>query len=248
MIVAVTLIRDGSTLAKFLNTTATSYHLEELIKSAKDRLILISPFLKINERIREMLEDKNRLKIDTRVIYGKNELHPDESSWLNELSYVRTSFCKNLHAKCYLNEEQCIITSLNLYEFSQVNNHEMGILLSRTSDADLYRDAAEEAQRIIRSSEEVRISVEKVAREEETTPDDPKPASQSGGYSKLTIAKLAAKQGIKTQEMTTKLIAAGLLETRNGNDYLTDKGKSAGGEFRKGSYGIYFIWPENLTV
>ena len=124
-------------MAKFLNTSATNYFLEELIKSAKDRLILISPFLRINQRIRELLEDKNRLKIDVRVVYGKSELQPEEISWLRELTYVRTSFCQNLHAKCYLNEESCIITSLNLYEFSQVNNNEMGVLISRSNDPDL---------------------------------------------------------------------------------------------------------------
>lgn len=31
-------------MAKFLTTTGTNYHLEELIKGASDRLILISPF------------------------------------------------------------------------------------------------------------------------------------------------------------------------------------------------------------
>ena len=47
-------------MAKFLNTSATNYYLEELIKNASDRLILISPFLKLNDRIKELLEDKNR--------------------------------------------------------------------------------------------------------------------------------------------------------------------------------------------
>ena len=96
-------------MAKFLNTSATNYFLEELIKTAQDRLILISPFLKLNGRIKELLEDKNRLKIDVRIIYGKNELQNDEISWLSELTFIRTSFCKNLHAKCYLNEESCLL-------------------------------------------------------------------------------------------------------------------------------------------
>ena len=56
------------------------------------------------------------------------------------LTYIRTSYCKNLHAKCYLNESLCIITSLNLYEFSQVNNNEMGVLIRRAEDTDLYRE------------------------------------------------------------------------------------------------------------
>lgn len=150
-------------MAKFLNTSATNYFLEELIKDAKERLILISPFLKLNDRIKELLTDKNRLKIDVRIVYGKSELQPEEISWLKELTYIRTSFCKNLHAKCYLNEEMCIVTSLNLYEFSQVNNNEMGVLIRRADDSELYRDAYDEAQRIIRVSEEVRITLERVA-------------------------------------------------------------------------------------
>ena len=150
-------------MAKFLNTSATNYFLEELIKDAKERLILISPFLKLNDRIKELLTDKNRLKIDVRIVYGKSELQPEEISWLKELTYIRTSFCKNLHAKCYLNEEMCIIASLNLYEFSQVNNNEMGVLIRRSEDSELYRDAYDEAQRIIRISEEVRITLERVA-------------------------------------------------------------------------------------
>ncbi|TOO53537.1 DNA repair protein, partial [Vibrio parahaemolyticus] len=53
-------------------------------------------------------------------------------------------------------------TSLNLYEFSQVNNNEMGIFIDRDEDPNVYKDSYEEAQRIIRISDEVRISLEKV--------------------------------------------------------------------------------------
>ena len=126
-------------MAKFLNTSATSYFLEELIKNARDRLILISPFLQLNNRIKELLADKNRLKIDVRIVYGKDKLQIDEIEWLNELAFVRTSFLQNLHAKCYISEDMCIITSMNLYEFSERNNNEMGVLFSREEDPDLYR-------------------------------------------------------------------------------------------------------------
>lgn len=152
-------------MAKFLNTSATNYFLEEMIKEASDRLILISPFLKLNDRMKELLADKNRLKIDVRIVYGKSELQPQEIEWLRGLTYIRTSFCKNLHAKCYMNENMCIVTSLNLYEFSQVNNNEMGVLIQRSDDGQLYKDAYEEAQRIIRISDEVRISLERISTE-----------------------------------------------------------------------------------
>src|SRR5882672_2137249 len=69
-------------MARFLNTSAANYYLEEIIRLAHDRLILISPFLKLNDRIKELLEDKNRLKIDIRIVYGQNELSPEEMNWL----------------------------------------------------------------------------------------------------------------------------------------------------------------------
>jgi len=229
-------------MAKFLNTSATNYFLEELIKGAKDRLILISPFLKLNDRIKELLADKNRLKIDVRIVYGKSELQPEEIDWLKELTYIRTSFCKNLHAKCYMNEELCIITSLNLYEFSQVNNNEMGVLIRRADDVELYKDTYEEAQRIIRISEEVRISLERLSSEPEGQPE-----AEEKTIGKLSTSKLAQKLGMKTVELTEKLVQAGFLETRNGKYFITATGKEAGGEFRMGSkFGPYFIWPENL--
>jgi len=230
-------------MAKFLNTSATNYFLEELIKDAKDRLILISPFLKLNDRMKELLADKNRLKIDVRIVYGKSELQPEEINWLKELTYIRTSFCKNLHAKCYLNEELCIITSLNLYEFSQVNNNEMGVLIRRSDDAELYKDAYEEAQRIIRISDEVRISLERVANETDSKPEAEEP------FDKLTSSKLAQKLGMKTNEFVDKLVASGYLETHDDKHFLTAKGKEAGGEFRMSpKFGTYFLWPVGFKL
>ncbi|MEN9482030.1 MAG: hypothetical protein RLZZ298_3425 [Pseudomonadota bacterium] len=230
-------------MAKFLNTSATNYFLEELIKDARDRLILISPFLKLNDRMKELLADKNRLKIDVRIVYGKSELQPEEINWLKELTYIRTSFCKNLHAKCYLNEELCIITSLNLYEFSQVNNNEMGILIRRSDDAELYKDAYEEAQRVIRISDEVRISLERVANEIESKPE------VEESFGKLTSSKLAQKLGMKTSEFVEKLIVSGYLEARDDKNYLTVKGKEAGGEFRMSpKFGTYFLWPVGFKL
>ena len=240
-------IRD---MAKFLNTSATNYFLEELIKTAKDRLILISPFLKLNDRMKELLADKDRLKIDVRIVYGKSELQPEEINWLKELSYVRTSFCKNLHAKCYLNEELAIITSLNLYEFSQVNNNEMGVLIRRSDDAELYKDAYEEAQRIIRISDEVRITLERVTTEARADGDGKADSEEATDKAeKLTTSKLAQKIGIRTADLLDRLVTGGLLELREGKHYITAKGKEAGGEFRMSpKFGPYFLWPENVGL
>ncbi len=242
-------------MAKFLNTSATNYFLEELIKGASDRLILISPFLKLNDRMKELLADKNRLKIDVRIVYGKSELQPQEIEWLRGLTYIRTSFCKNLHAKCYMNEEMCIVTSLNLYEFSQVNNNEMGILIQRSEDGQLYKDAYEEAQRIIRISDEVRISLERVTTSEpepalaqvaDNTPHSDGEVSTGG---KVPSSKLAQKFGLKTAQLLDRAIEQGYLTQQGDKHLLTPKGEQAGVEFvAKSRFGPYFLWPQDLAL
>jgi hypothetical protein len=235
-------------MAKFLNTSGTNFFLEELIKNAKERLILISPYLRLNDRIKELLEDKDRLKIDIRIVYGKSDLHPDEIKWMQKLDYVRVSFCKNLHAKCYMNESECIISSLNLYEFSQVNNNEMGILVRKYEDNEVFKDAYEEAQRIIRISDEVRITLDEVKAEASPVLEI-KESEEEIIFTKLTTAKLAAKVGIKTPDLLEKLVNKGYLNlTENGKHFLTDSGKAIGGEFRTGQHGIYFLWDENTEI
>ncbi|MDK2595409.1 phospholipase D family protein [Pseudoalteromonas obscura] len=228
-------------MSKFLNTTAINYHLEELIKSASERLILISPYLKLNSRIKELLEDKDRMKIDIRVVYGKSELQPEEISWLNNLSFVRTSFCQNLHAKCYLNERSAIITSLNLYEFSQVNNNEMGILIERDQSECVYKDTYEECQRIIRISDEVKMSIEKVATQTEE--------SEEADTQKLTTSKLAKQHKLKTSEFLEKLEDLGYLESSGDGFKLTSKATDIGAEQKYSKrFGSYFIWPESIKI
>lgn len=232
-------------MAKFLNTSATNYFLEEMIKNAKEHLYLISPYLQLNNRIKELLQDKDRLKIDVRIVYGKNKLQADEANWLKQLHYVRTSYCQNLHAKCYISEAACIITSLNLYEFSQINNNEMGVLIARHADSDLYKDAYAEAQRIIRISEET-ISSDANAVEktnlicQENDPEDT--------YKTLTTYRFAEKMGLKTHELNNKLCDLGLQELRGRFYYLTDAGKAAGAKSLKGSRGYFIVWPEELPL
>lgn len=230
-------------MGKFLNTSAANYYLEELIKNARDRLILISPYLKLNSRIKELIEDKNRLKIDIRIVYGKSEMRAEEFNWLKSLAFVRTSFCKNLHAKCYINEDTCIITSLNLYEFSQINNNEMGIAVSRHGDPDIYQEAYEEAQRIIRISDDTnQTSTSTVTQNDVEQPESPDTES------KLTSSKLAKKLGIKnTSELLTRLTDKGYLKTVDGKQTLTETGEAAGGEMKLSKrFGPYFIWPKDL--
>ena len=155
-------MESESDMVKFLNTSGITYHLEEIIKGSQGgRLLLISPYLKFNPRIKGLLEEQARWKTDIRIVYGKTDLRAEETKWLDD-NDVRTSFQEHLHAKCYMSDRHALVTSMNLYEFSQVNNDEMGILVSAEDDPELYQEIKDEADRILRRSENVRLNVTRI--------------------------------------------------------------------------------------
>jgi hypothetical protein len=234
-------------MAKFLNSSAANYYLEEIIRLANNQLILLSPILKFNDRVKELLADKNQRRIDVQIAFEHNELLPEEVNWLHELSHIRTSFCRNLQARCYLNEQFCIVSSLSLHELSYAKTNEIGVLVSKSEDEELFQSLVDEAERIVRISEEVRMSFEPVRRvSEENAPLAPE---ESESVSKLSTSRLARKLGLKTQELTDHLVHLGAIEINDGRKQITPLGRRLGGELRVSArFGPYFLWPEALPL
>jgi hypothetical protein len=232
-------------MAKFLTTNGINYLVEEIIKGARERIVLVSPYLKLNTRIKELLGDGYRPDIDIQIVYGKKELDTPERQWLRSVPHIHTSFCQNLHAKCYLNESMCVITSLNLYLYSQQNNNEMGVMVKRSSDHQMFADICAEVDRLLRISEPTHGDRENLVLE---FGHSPRIEELSPAYGKLTTAKLADKLGVRTAQVVNKLIGRGYLEPRPGGGHnITSAGRQAGGEFRMGK-GPYFLWPSDLQV
>ena len=132
-------------MAEFLTRKGIVHHVDRIIADAEEEVILISPYIKADDDTKDLLKHKGR-GTSIHVLYGKTELGPDEKEFFHELG-IETLFIKHLHAKCYLNERHALVTSMNLYEFSQVHNDEMGVLVSREDDPDLYEDIYDQAIR-----------------------------------------------------------------------------------------------------
>jgi phosphatidylserine/phosphatidylglycerophosphate/cardiolipin synthase-like enzyme len=228
-------------MAEFLDTTAVSYNIERLLKTAQERVVIISPYLKFRQRIRDLIEDASRRDVPVDIVYGKTK-QCEEAERLSPLKDVQVLFCRSVHAKCYLNEQGGIITSLNLYDFSEAKNYEMGVLFRRSSDSDLYIHALEEAERLIR------IAGGACANAVTDDATAAKVGESPPNLEKLTTAKLATKLGLTSADLYRKLIGRGYLELREGGQhYITRSGKTAGGEFRF-SKGPFFLWPADLQI
>ena len=132
----------------FLTRDGCNSAITDIVREAKDEIWLISPFVKINDQLVERLQSKDRTGIDMRLVHGKRDLREDEREPLESLKSLRIYYRAPLHAKCYMNEDWVLITSLNLIEYSQIKNDEWGILVSRQADEALYRSIRGEAEYI----------------------------------------------------------------------------------------------------
>ena len=173
-------------MAKFLNTRKAVSEIEDLIKNAGERLILVSPYLKLSKDFKELLTYRNSKDKVTTVIFGKQELNPDEMKFLQGLRFVVLKYNEDLHAKCYVNDDKMVITSLNLYAFSMANNKEMGVLIDKndTADTELFNDAFKEVDYINETSQRFELN-------------SPKPVFTKQTETKSTSSKPTTKQSNK---------------------------------------------------
>jgi len=139
-------------MAKFLTTVGNSFYIEQIILNAVNNLTLVTPYLNLSKNLIDRLTDADKRGIKITLIFGKNELKKSERNKIEFLKNIEIYYCQNLHAKCYLNEESLIITSMNLYEFSERNNREMGIFIEKSSDIQIFNDTLKEIESIKNSS------------------------------------------------------------------------------------------------
>lgn len=242
-------------MAKFLDTAGVSYHLGQLLKGTEEKLFLISPYLQFSGRIKEYLKNLNLLKRDIRIIYRENKLQVAETDWLeSQQPGIRTSICENLHAKCYLNEKEAIITSMNLYQFSQENNNEMGIYFTKAEDPDLYKETYDEVQRLLQISQEIVISVKKITEEKQSPQKvEEKPLAANTTSFKplgkwLSTSALSKEMKISSKDLFAKFESLGFIQKEFNEWELTQLGEQMGGQIKKGQYGDYIAWPENIVT
>lgn len=226
-------------MARILNTTKLSYHLEKIIEEASERIWLVSPYVKIHERMQGLIRRKLAEGVEMVIIYGKEEEQKESLACIADGASAEIYFCKNLHAKVFANENEAILTSLNLYQYSQVNNFELGCLLEKTSDPEPFRQLQTELEIIRQAS-----TLEKRAKAK------PSPEAESLAPSgKISTTQMAKRLKISTKEVFAFLATEGLIQ-REGEEWkLTTRGIQFGGEVvRSKRYGDYITWPVDIIA
>jgi hypothetical protein len=146
-------------MAKFLKGNELNAAIENLFEDAEKSIVLISPYIKLHERYISVLRSKKgNPKLEIKIVFGKNEddlsksMKEEDFNFFKEFPNIEIRYEKRLHAKYYANDDSAIMTSMNLYSFSQDNNIEAGILLLNGKDS-VDIDAWDYFNRVIDQSE-----------------------------------------------------------------------------------------------
>jgi hypothetical protein len=122
-------------MSKFITGTELSEAVDTIIWKAKEELLIVSPYIKLDAHFKELFE-KQRFnhKLHILLMFGKNEGRVDKSFNKTDIDYfkqfpnISIIYVPTLHAKYYANEKMGVVTSINLYDFSFKNNIEFGVL------------------------------------------------------------------------------------------------------------------------
>jgi len=123
-------------MAKFLKGNELNAELEKIFETAENQIILISPYIKLHDRYKStLLTKKDNPRLEITILFGKNEDNLSKSmkqtdfDFFKQFPNIEILYEKRLHAKYYANETKALLTSMNLYGFSQNNNIEAGVLM-----------------------------------------------------------------------------------------------------------------------
>jgi hypothetical protein len=305
-------------MAKFLTGNELNSELEKLLERAENLIILISPYIKLHERYAStLLTKKDNPNLEIIIVFGKNEedisksMKQEDFNFFKEFPNIEIRYEKRLHAKYYANESSAILTSMNLYNFSQDNNIEAGVLtkvtllgniannlmsnvtgeesfdgtawtyFSRVIDQSdlLFKKVPEYESAMLGFSKKYKSSKTEVDKLTDFFVNRPKYENNSRKDNSekkkvifshsvddrkteprvesiinnvpsdkkfLSTTALSKEVGISSKELFAKFEKLNWIERRNDDWILTTLGKNKGAQTRKGQYGEYIAWPDNI--
>lgn len=145
-------------MSKFLTGKDLESKLTDIIWDAKKYIVIISPYIKTDDYMKSVfVKVKNEHKIHLILLFGKNQKKPESSLSKNDLEFfkqfrkVSILYHKDLHAKHYCNEKEGLITSLNLYDYSMLNNVEYGVHFTNSLNPleTLFKEVEEHSNELI---------------------------------------------------------------------------------------------------
>jgi hypothetical protein len=124
-------------MSHFLNREKFNFWIPKLITQADEEVILIVPYIQTSDTILKALQKANKDNKRIVIVYRENKLSDKEKEKLLALDNLDLLHHPNIHCKCYYNGDLLIIGSMNLYEYSEKNNREMGVVFGNLDEGEI---------------------------------------------------------------------------------------------------------------
>ena len=139
-------------MAKILSTKACAATLEHIIRKCEKELYMFSFSYIVGDSFITRLRQASDKGIVINLVYGV----PIKAEILEKLKKIKNLniyHYPNLHAKIFANETHCMIGSMNFSEASEINNTELGVLLTSTGvDEKPFKDAIEHCKDLLQDA------------------------------------------------------------------------------------------------
>lgn len=134
-------------MVQFLNTQAAYSEIENIVNRAEHKLVMMSPSIQINRTLlQKIFHASEHRNINVSLICRTNDIKPEEVAAINQINRLEVFDLPNLHANCIFNEKSMVISSLNLFDYSQINNRDMGALITFDKDPGAFAAAVNETE------------------------------------------------------------------------------------------------------
>lgn len=267
-------------MAEFLRGSEINSALENIFRKAENDLILISPYIKLHEKLKDLLiTHREHPKLLITIVFGKNKDRIEKSFGKNDFEFitqfpnVEILYHERLHAKFYQNDKQSLLTSMNLYDYSQNNNIEFGILAEQKIISDkLDKEASIYFGEVLKSCETLynkvpkfnesfgglkstythsEVEVDKLTEiyspmvQTFTPKFETKKIDSNVKY--LSTTALSKTMGMHSKELLELLVKKDWIVRENESWKLTDQGVRIGGIIKNGKYCEYIAWREDTV-
>jgi len=128
-------------MSLLLDSKRSSRCIEDIIKKSEETLSISLPLFRLSETLFGLLKEAAERGVHITIIFSTDELDPVEKSLIAKLPHIQISCYSELNSKCYFNEKDMIITSVDIHNFQDKTSGDMSISLNRIEDPVLFEDA-----------------------------------------------------------------------------------------------------------
>jgi hypothetical protein len=127
----------------------------------------------------------------------------------------------------------------------------MGIYVTKEGDEELYNDIRKEAERLLAISEEIRVSIKKIdkniEKQSEKTISEIVQNKDNSKSKLLTTKELSQLTGFSSRKTNSWFRDKKLMYKKEDDWITTKRGKEIGGIEKRGQYGQFVIWPQEIA-